>query len=344
MRHGDQIRKNLVLRDRLVRAVRKFFQEEGFIETATPTLVPCPGMEPHLVGFKTVWTGPDGAWRRPFYLPTSPEFHLKKMLALGYERIFEIARTFRDNEYSAHHQPEFTMLEWYRAYAGYERIMEDVERLVAFAAKEVLGQTTLPYRAHQVRLDPPWKRISVRELFVESFGIDLAEVVKPGDLARLAQARGYSYIRSDESFDDVFFKLFLTEVELKLGWDQPVILYDYPIEMAALARRKSSAPRFAERFEVYLCGVELANAFGELTNAGEQARRFQQFAEEARKTRGFAYEPDEEFLDALRFGIPPSAGIALGLDRLAMLLANETALDAVLAFPHVTLVEEELGD
>lgn len=342
MTHGNKKRRNLILRDKVFQAVREFFRLDGFLEVQTPSLVACPGMEPNLTGFQTEWEGPDNAWKRKYHFPTSPEFHLKKMLALGYETIFELAKSYRNREYSSHHQPEFTMLEWYRAYEGYKKIMEDVEALVFFVAHETTGKRLLEYRGRTIDLTPPWKRISIRELFLNSFKIDLDLIKDPSDLARLAQANGFSYIKGNESFEECYFKLFLTEVELKLGWEKPVILYDYPAEMAALARLKPGLPRYAERFEVYLCGVELANAFGELNNVGEQTRRFDIFQRESRMERGFAYETDEDFTDALSFGMPPAAGIALGLDRLVMLLADETSLDAVLAFPHQSPVEEEM--
>ncbi len=339
---GDQKRRNLTLRSRLKRAMHDFFAHEDFLEMDTPLLVACPGMEPNLVGFSTEWVGPDRDWCKRYYMPTSPEFHMKKLLTMGYERIYEFSRSFRNGEYSGHHQPEFTMLEWYRAYAGYEQIMEDIEALVFYAVREATGKNHLEYRGHPIDLKPPWERVSVRELFLSRFRIDLNTIHSGADLATAAIANGFTYVRPDESLDDVFFRLFLTEIELKLGWEKPVILYDYPIEMAALSRRKDSNPRYCERFEVYMAGVELANAFGELNQAAEQAKRFKAFSDESQAQRGFHYEQDREFMQALRFGMPPSAGIALGFDRLVMLAANENALDAVLAFPHLAPVEEDV--
>ena len=339
---GDRKRRALGLRERLLSAVRLHFKSQGFLAVETPTLVPCGGMEPTLHAFGTTWKGPDGRFEREFHLPTSPEFHLKKLLALGYEKIYELARSYRNGELSPNHQPEFTMLEWYRAYDGYETIMDDVEELVSGLALREFGAPRLVYKDVPIDLAPPWQRISVRDLFFERLGLDLDLLTDARSFARAAKLAGYGYVREEESFDDSFFRLFLTEIETGLGWDKPVILYDYPIEMAALARRKPQAPRYAERFEVYLAGLELANAFGELTNAPEQARRFDVFTLESEAARGFHYEPDDEFLEALRFGLPPSGGIALGVDRLVMLFANETTLDAVLALPHqAPLVSDE---
>lgn len=338
---GDRKRRCLNLRERLFAAVRRHFKGQDFLEMQTPTLVPCGGMEPNLQAFATSWKGPDAGFVQEFHLPTSPEFQLKKLLALGYEKIFELARSYRNGEISPTHQPEFTMLEWYRAYDSYETIMNDVEELVSGLAVREFGEARLVYKDVPIDLTPPWHRVSVRELFLERLGLDLDTLTDAKSLARAAKLAGYGYVREEESFDDCYFRLFLTEIEQGLGWDKPVILYDYPIEMAALARRKPQAPRYAERFEVYMAGIELANAFGELTNAPEQARRFDVFTLESEAARGFHYEPDREFLEALQFGLPPTGGIALGLDRLIMLFANETAIDAVLALPHKAPVKSE---
>ncbi len=334
METGNRKRRNLVLRDAVMRSMRDYFLSDNFLEVATPTLVACPGMEPNLTGFSSQWVGPFGGWEQNYYLPTSPEFHMKKLLVLGYERIFEFARCFRNREFSAHHQPEFTMLEWYRAYSDYETIMTDTEQLVSKAAQDALGTMTIQYQGRTIDLTPPWPRVSVRDLFLQRLKIDLSETRNAPALARAAIERGFSYVSPNETFEVVFFKLFLTEIEERLGWDRPVILRDYPMEMSALARRKPKDQRYCERFEVYIAGIELANAFGELTNAPEQKRRFMDDMAESDKERGFHYEPDEEFLEALSFGMPPSAGIALGVDRVAMLLANETSLFPVTAFPH----------
>lgn len=341
LEHGNRKRKNLILRDRINRAFRDFFHSQNFLEISTPLLVECPGMEPNLTGFQTEWRGPENIWRKKYFLPTSPEFQLKKMLVLGYERIFEFSRCFRNCEISSLHQPEFTMLEWYRAYKDYDVIMEDVEAAVYFAVNSVLGKDFLPFQGKMIAVKPPWKRVSIRELFVSAFGVDLDQVVNGADFAEQAIANGYDYVDAEDSFEDTFYKLFLTEIELKLGWDQPVIIYDYPIEMAALARRKPGEPRYCERFEVYIGGIELANGFGELNNVKEQAHRFDEFAMRSRGERDFHYEPDREFMEALGFGMPPSAGVALGFDRLVMLCAQESELDGVMALPHVEPPLEE---
>ena len=337
--HSNRLRKNLHNRDRITRTVREYFHQENFLEVQTPTLVPCPGMEPHLEGFQTVWEGPNHLWKKTLFLPTSPEFHLKKLLSLGYEKIFEFSKSFRNGELSGHHQPEFTMLEWYRAYESYERLMEDIENLVFQAAMSIpkngMGKAgVLHLNGKDISLAPPWKRLSIRQLFLDVFRVDLDKLQDGPDLARAARFQGFTYVSENESFEDTFFRLLLTEVEPKLGWDRPVILYDYPVELAALSRRKPQNKRYCERFEVYIAGTELANAFGELTNPNEQARRFSEFTELAMKERGYHYEVDGEFMDALKFGLPPSTGIALGFDRLVMLLCGENSLDAVMAFPH----------
>jgi lysyl-tRNA synthetase class 2 len=339
--HAGKRRRNLTLRARLINSLRQYFMRHDFLEVETPTLVACPGMEPTLQGFSTIWQGPDKKWLRKAYLPTSPEFHMKKLLVLGYERIFEFCRCFRNGEISELHQPEFTMLEWYRAYSDYTAIMDDMESMVCRAAQELLGKDKLVCKGREIDLSPPWARISVRDLFLEKLRIDLQQIESARQFAIAAQEQGFTYIEMADSFDDIFFKLFLNEIETKLGWGKPVILMDYPMEMAALSRRKPGNPRFCERFEVYIAGIELANAFGELNNAAEQAKRFEEFKLESDSYKGFHYDQDEEFLDALRFGMPPSAGIAVGVDRLAMLFAGETSIDAVTAFPHCAPLVED---
>lgn len=334
-------RKNIHLRAGLMQSIRGYFTRHDFMEASTPTLVDCPGMEPNLKGFDTEWRGPDGAYRQQLFLPTSPEFNLKKMLVLGYERVFEFARCFRNGELSDLHQPEFTMLEWYRAYSGYERIMEDVEDMICRSAIELFGTSSIFYEGCTIELNPPWERISVKDLFERKLKIDLDEVREPVDFAASANRAGYNYVKGSESFDDIFFKLFLTEIESKLGWEKPVILYDYPIEMAALSRKKPGSPRYCERFEVYIAGIELANAFGELNNANEQCKRFVEFMRLSDEERGYHYQPDEEFINALKFGMPPSAGIALGFDRLSMIFANAPSLEEVCSFPHRSPLDRE---
>jgi elongation factor P--(R)-beta-lysine ligase len=331
LKNDPKLRERLALRERIIAALRCFFVERGFTEVETPTVVASPGMEPNLAPFETRVTTNDG---RAFAagLITSPEYAMKKLLAAGYERIFEIARVYRNGEpVGGMHNPEFTMVEWYRANADYEAIMRDTEEMVVEVAKAVLGTTTVPFRGRTVDLAAPWERMSVAEAFREHADMDLAAGIDdPAAFVAKAAAKGAA--NGDETFEDTFFKVFLRDVEPKLGQDRPVILYDYPASMAALSVTKASDPRFAERFEAYVAGIELCNAFTELTDPVEQHRRLLEEQEQRRKEGKTVFPVDEDFLAALA-AMPPSAGIALGVDRLVVLLTDASDLRDVLYFP-----------
>ncbi len=328
---------NLELRGRAVAAVRAFFAAHGFTEVETPCLQVSPGLEPHLQAFRTAFTDPWGGADQVLYLHTSPEFAMKKLLAAGMTRIWQMARVFRNGERSPTHHPEFTMVEWYRAGAGLADLMDDTEALVQ-ACAAAAGVKTL--RRAAATCDPfrPWRRLSVAEAFAEYAGIDVLATAPdpwaPDAAALKAEARriGVSASESDR-WDDVFFKILLDRVEPHLGHGVPTILHSYPVSMAALARPSPADPRVAERFEAYACGVELANAFGELTDAAEQRRRFTADMDLKEILYGERYPLDEDFLAALAAGLPDSAGIALGFDRLVMLLAAAESIDEVLWAP-----------
>ncbi|HAU29113.1 MAG TPA: EF-P lysine aminoacylase GenX [Rhodospirillaceae bacterium] len=331
---GDMFAKrieNLHRRDKMTRAVRQFFYERDFAEPETPALQVSPGMEPHIMAFATDIAEPGEAMRR-FYLHTSPEFAMKKLLVAGLPRIFQICHTYRNGERSSTHHPEFSMIEWYRAGATYEDLMEDCEGLLRAAATGA-GTKTLRYRGRASDPFQPFTRLSVAESFHEYCKIDiLAEVGNAEALWQEAIRVGIAPHVGD-SWEDIYFRIFQDIIEPKLGDGAPCILYDYPISMAALSRPKASDPRLAERFEIYVCGLELANAFGELTNAKEQRRRFEEDMALKEKLYGFRYPIDEDFLAALEEGMPESSGIALGMDRLAMLCCGADHIDDVLWAP-----------
>ena len=334
-------------RMRITRAVRTFFHERGFAEVETPVLQVSPGLEPHLIAFETELREPfrDGA-RSRLYLHTSPEFAMKKLLVAGVGNLFQIARTFRNGERSATHHPEFAMLEWYRANAGYRDLMEDCEALLR-ACLEAGAAAGPDGGRHFVRgdraCDPfaPWHYLSVAEAFDRHADIDLlATAPDPArpDAAPLAAEAGRIGIWTtpDDSWEDVFFRIFLARIEPKLGIGAPTVLYDYPMAMAALSRQNESDPRLAERFELFVCGLELANGYGELTDAAEQRRRFEADMERKQALVGYHYPIDEDFMAALAHGLPECAGIALGLDRLVMLATGAAAIDDVLWAPVAT--------
>jgi lysyl-tRNA synthetase class 2 len=326
---------NLAARARIVCAIRDFFAARGFVEVDTPALQRSPGLEPHLEAFATqlARAGEDAA---AMFLHTSPEFAMKKLLAAGMERIFQLAHAFRNGERGTLHHPEFMLLEWYRARGSYRDLMADCEALLR-AALAAAGGPTFAWRGRAADPAAPWQYLSVAEAFAQFCGIDLlATCPEPESpsLARLADAaRPVGIAPHDgDSWEDLFFRIFLAAIEPRLGSGAPTVLYDYPIAMAALARPKPGDPRVAERFELYVCGLELANAFGELTDAAEQRRRFVADQAKRRARTGAAYPIDEDFLAAVA-AMPESAGIALGVDRLVMLATGAETIEDVLWLP-----------
>jgi len=309
---------------RLQAALRRWFESQGFLEVETPILQVMPGAEVHLTGFATDWELPDGE-ERERWLHSSPELAMKKLLAGGLPRLFQFARVFRNAEGSALHHPEFTMLEWYRAGAGYETIMQDCHALLVLTDVEQLrwGQNVCDPRAEP-------ERLTVADAFARHAGVDLFATV--GSPERLAQASGIA-MHAGDSWDDVFFRVMFERIEPRLGMGRPTILCEYPIGMAALARAKPDDPRVAERFELYVCGVELANAFGELTDPGIQRARLEADMDEKERLYGVRWPVDEDFLSALEHGLPECAGIALGFDRLVMLATGASHIEDVLWLP-----------
>ena len=327
---------NLQMRGAMLRATRQFFEGRDFAEVETPALQVSPGLEPHLKAFAT-WLEEPGAGKRRLFLHTSPEFAMKKLLAAGVPRMFQLAHAFRNAERSFTHHPEFTLLEWYRAGATYRDLMEDCEELLRHTLK-ASGRTFFTYKGKSADPAQKFQRLSVVESFERFAGIDLLatspDPQKPELklLAKAAKPLGISPHRGD-SWEDLFFRIFLDRIEPNLGSPVPTLLYDYPLSMAALARAKPGDPRLAERVELYVCGLELANGFSELTNAAEQRARFARDRAEKRRRYGLAYPVDEDFLAALEAGLPESAGMALGFDRLVMLASGAATIDEVLWAP-----------
>jgi lysyl-tRNA synthetase class 2 len=319
-------------------AIRAYFSNEGFVEVETPALQVSPGLEVHLRAFATVLDEPFGQGSRTLHLHTSPEFAMKKLLAAGEEKIFQFARVYRNGERSATHHPEFTMLEWYRAHAGWRETAEDCRRFVV-AALDALAPARKPaWQGRVADLRLPWEYLSVSEAFARFVGIDLPACLAPDPknpdpaLLREAAVRAGHTLPEKGEWDDLFFHLFLAHVEPRLGSPAPTVLHGWPAALAALAAISDDDPRFAERFEVYAAGLELANGFTELTDAREQRARFE--ADQARKERlyGERYPIDEDFLAALA-AMPPAAGVALGFDRLVMLATGAESIEDVLWAP-----------
>jgi lysyl-tRNA synthetase class 2 len=330
-------RANLERRGRILEAVRSFFAERGFVEVDTPALQVSPGLETHLEAFATEFHDPLPGRVAPRYLHTSPEFAMKKLLVAGMPRIWQLTHVFRNGERSATHHPEFSMLEWYRTGASYRDLMDECTALIR-ACQQAAGAEALSWRGHTADARDAWQRVSVAEAFRHCCAIDLLatapDPLRP-DADRLAAAARSVGIapHPGDDWETLFFRIFLERIEPALGLGTPTILYDYPLSMAALSRRHPDDPRLAERFEVYACGLELANAFGELTDPAEQRARF--LADQARKQTlyGRTYPIDEDFLAALEQGLPPCAGIALGFDRLVMLMTGADDIEEVLWAP-----------
>jgi lysyl-tRNA synthetase class 2 len=290
----------LRVRAEILYRIREFFRARDYLEVETPVLIPAPLPELHI---EAVACGSR-------YLQTSPELCMKRLLAAGYPKLFQVCRCFREAERGDRHLPEFTMLEWYVSGRDYLFLMEECEALFRYLADTLYGKEEMIFQGNGINLSPPWERLSVDEAFSRYGGMSARQAL------------------DEECFDEVL----VTRVEPRLGKGHPTFLYDYPVELAALARIKQGNPSLAERFELYVSGIELANAFSELVDPDGQARRFEE-AQQQRSALGARLYPwPERFLRAL-YEMPPSAGIALGVDRLVMLLTNQICIDDVVAFP-----------
>ncbi len=303
-----------LIREKVIDAIRSFFKNQGFHEVFTPVLVPIPSIEPNLEVFETELKTSKGLKRKGFLI-MSPEFSIKKLLASGIGNCFEVTRCFRnEEEVSRLHNPEFTMLEWYRIKANYMDIMNDFEKLFTRIVKEVNPKVDLSkweYQGEIYDISLPWPRISFEEAFLKFAGKKI-----------------------DNIKDEDFYQIFFNEIEPRLRESKkPAIIYDYPVSQAALAKRNEKDPRFAERFEVFLGGMELGNCFSELTDAKEQKERFEKDLEERKSLGKTDYPIDEDLIDALSEGVPEVSGIAVGVDRLVMLAANAPSVSETLFFP-----------
>lgn len=334
-RHRDR-RPRLIARNRIKAGLRARFEADGFTEVEAAQLQVSPGNEAHLHAFRTQMLTTDGRQEAVLYLHTSPEFAAKKLITAGETRIFEFARVFRNRERGALHSPEFTMLEWYRVGEGYEALMGDCAAMLAMAA-EIAGTERFGFRGRWIDPHSAPERLSVAEAFERHAGLDLGASMGVGGTtdrdALAAGARGAGIrIADDDTWADVFSRVLVERVEPKIGNGRATILDRYPVSQAALARPCADDPRFAERFELYACGVELANAFGELTDPAEQRRRFEEEMAVKRAVYGETYPIDEDFIAALG-AMPAASGAALGFDRLAMLATGADSVEAVMWTP-----------
>lgn len=331
-RHIDR-RPFLAARNAITKAIRAWFDEQGFVEVETGILQISPGNETHLHAPRTDLRDSAGA-AVTRYLRTSPEFAAKKLLAAGEAKIFEFARVFRDRERGDLHLPEFTMLEWYRASEPYEAAMADSIVVIAHAA-QATGIGGFSFRGSTADPFAEPELLTVAAAFDRFAGIDLLATVQDGSGERAAladAARDRVRITDDDTWSDIFSKVLVEHIEPQLGQGQLTVLFEYPAPEAALARTKPSDPRVAERFEIYACGVELANGFGELTDAQEQRRRLTLAMDEKQRRYGERYPLDEDFLAAVAL-MPQASGVALGFDRLVMLACGAAKIDQVVWTP-----------
>lgn len=333
-RHADR-RPLLLARNRIRRGIADWFEDQGFTEVDPACLAVSPGNEAHLHAFATEAIGTDGV-RRPLYLHTSPEFAMKKLLAAGERRIFSFAHVWRNREAGSRHGAEFTMLEWYRAGENYDVLIDDCIKILEIAST---GSGGSDLRSGDAVCNPRCapERLSVADAFRDHAGIDLLTTIRDDgttDAAALRAAMTGAGLRAadDDSWSDMLSRVLVEKVEPHLGHGRATVLDLYPAAEAALARRVPGDPRLAQRFELYVCGIELANGFGELTDAAEQRRRFEAEMDEKERVYGERYPLDEDFLAALEM-MPPASGIALGFDRLVMLATGAPRISDVMWTP-----------
>ncbi len=338
LKNNPTAKEKLRQRGEILKSIREFFWQNGFLEVETPLLVKDGNLEPNLELFKTELKESNGA-KHDAYLITSPEYGLKKLLSAGLPKIFQLGKCFRNGEpWAGAHNPEFTMLEWYEASENYLGLMDRVEQLFfcVIARIRQLAETKqscfIEYQGQKIDFSTPWLRLSMREAWQKYAGVDLNNFLTYDTMRALVKEKKYT-ISVEDTWDDLFFKIFLSEVELQItALNQPVFLYDYPVQMAALSRVKKDDPRYAERFELYIGGLEIANAYSELIDWQEQEKRFQDDVLLRQKLGKEAIDYDHDLISALKSGLPACAGISVGVDRLVMLLTNSKNIEEILPF------------
>lgn len=334
--NNEKIKKNVILRAKVLSLIREFFNGNSFMEVDTPLLDLYPSMEPYISSFQSSYF--DGAKEHKMYLQSSPEYNMKKLLVSGYEKIYQITKSFRNNELTRIHNPEFTILEWYRTNDDYNSIMTDIEKLLPFICRGLKLDNGIKYLDKGVDFSPPYDRILVKDAFKDFSNIDLDDVTSD-KYYKILHDRGARLEKGTVDFNTFFYYIFVNEIEPNLGIKKPVFLVDFPEQLGSLARRKESNPKYVERFELYIHGLELCNAFSELNDCNEQRERFLKEKKVRIDKKLTAYPVDEDFLSFLEYGMPDAAGVALGIDRLLMLFADTNNINDVILFPFSMMTD-----
>lgn len=332
MLEENQVFKKIqVKRARILDLIREFFKDRGFLEVQTPILVKIASLEPYLNPIP-VYFEDEKNRRHKGYLITSPEYSLKKLLAAGFENIFEVTRAFRGNEaFGGIHNPEFSILEWYRVHSDYHEIIKDTENLIYFLAKKLLRKNYISFQGEKIDVSLPWPRMTVKQAFKKFSGIDLDKTKNLAYFKKIVRDKGY-FISKNADQSELFYTIFLNEIEPRFSKNQPMIIYDYPLYQAALARRKSKTSFYAERFEVFITRMEICNGFSELLDWKEQEARFKAEQEVKKRLKKEVISIDESLINALKSDIPASAGNGLGVERLEMLLLDIEDINELLPF------------
>jgi lysyl-tRNA synthetase class 2 len=336
IKKNPNLLKTYFVREKVIDTIRSFFKEQGFHEVFTPIMVPVPSIEPNLEVFETELRTSTGKKKRAFLI-SSPEYAHKRLLSAGVGNLFEITRSFRnEEEVSRLHSPEFTILEWYRVNADYKDTMRDFEKLflkIVGTDKMTYQNDKLVYQNETYDLTLPWPRIGVSQAFDKYSNIDTETLLDEKKLLEAGRSKGYK-VDEKTTWEQIFYQIFLNEIEPEFKKShKPVFIYDYPLDQASLSRPCPNDPRFAERFEVFLAGVELGNCFSELTDATTQHKRFEADLAERKRLEKTNFPIDEDFVEALREGMPVSSGIAVGVDRLVMLAADTPSVSDTIFFP-----------
>jgi elongation factor P--(R)-beta-lysine ligase len=341
IKQNSQLKEQFLIREKVIDGIRSFFKADGFHEVETPMMVKYPGTEPFLEVFETELKWADGKTNQAFML-TSPEFAMKKLLVAGFDKIFQVCKSFRNGEgISPRHNPEFTILEWYRTNASYEEIMEDCQGLLLHLSQKISGTDILLYQGKEYDLSKDWIKLSVSEAFEKWVGLSSNALLDRAAVIKRAEQEGYQ-VSEKTTWEEAYNQLFLNLIEPALvEYDVPVIIYDYPASQAAYSKKKKSDPRFAERFEFYLAGYELGNAFSEENNPQVQEDIFKKDLELRKQLGRTDYGMDKDYLNALKEGLPSSGGIAVGVDRLVMLFANTKSIQDTILFPAQEVFEIE---